>query len=161
MWETSVAHIVEWPVLATLALPPAGREEPDASWRDLAGVEGESSVFNPIPFQPSFDTSSVTRMYAGLPFSSVCLDSKEEASASFALDFSGLRDPESMLQFCIHVTKCSPKAWRVTTPVMRVTIRPENASTWTQRSPRKEITSACREKVTNLHHVTQTGPRLV
>jgi hypothetical protein len=44
-------------------------------------------VFNPIPFQPSFDTSSVTRMYAGLPF------------PLGSLDLSGLRDLESMLQF--------------------------------------------------------------
>jgi hypothetical protein len=28
----------------------------------------------------------------------------------------------------------------------------------TQGSPRKEITSACRKKVTRLHHTTQTGP---
>jgi hypothetical protein len=37
--------------------------------------------------------------------------------------------------------------------VVRVTIRPENASTSTWRSPRKEITSACRRKVTSLHHI--------
>jgi hypothetical protein len=56
-------------------------------------------MFNPIPFEPSFDTSFVTRMYAGLPFPSGCLDSKEEDGLSFDLDFSGLRDPKSMLQF--------------------------------------------------------------
>jgi hypothetical protein len=38
-------------------------------------------------------------MYAGLPFPSGCLDSEEEDDSSFGLDFSGLRDPESMLQF--------------------------------------------------------------
>jgi hypothetical protein len=60
MWETLVPHVVERVVSATPALPSAGREEPDALWRDMAGVGGEPSVFNPIPFQPSFDTSSVT-----------------------------------------------------------------------------------------------------
>jgi hypothetical protein len=65
----------------------------------MAGVGGEPSVFNPIPFQPSFNTSSVTRMYDGLPFPSRCLDSEEEDGPSFALDYSRLRDPESMLQF--------------------------------------------------------------
>jgi hypothetical protein len=58
----------------------------------MAGDGGEPSVFNPIPFQPSFDTSSVTWMYAGLPFPSGSLDSEEEDSLGFALDFSGLRD---------------------------------------------------------------------
>jgi hypothetical protein len=56
-------------------------------------------VFNPIPFRPSFDTSSITRLYARLPFPSECLDSEEEDGPGFGLDFSGLRDPESMLQF--------------------------------------------------------------
>jgi hypothetical protein len=59
----------------------------------------EPSVFNPIPFQPCFDTGYDTKMYAGLPFPSRCLDSEEEDGPSFALDFSGLRDPESMLKF--------------------------------------------------------------
>jgi hypothetical protein len=56
-------------------------------------------MFNPIPFQPSFDTRSITGLYAGLPFPSGCLDSEEEDDLSFGLDFSGLRDPQSMLQF--------------------------------------------------------------
>ena len=54
-------------------------------------------MFNPIPFQPCFDTSSITRMYARLLFPSGCLDTEEEDDPSFALDFSGLRDPESIL----------------------------------------------------------------
>jgi hypothetical protein len=48
---------------------------------------------------PSIDTNTVTKMYVGLPFPSGSLDSKEEDGPSYALDFSGLRDPESMLQF--------------------------------------------------------------
>jgi hypothetical protein len=47
-------------------------------------------MFNLIPFRPSFDTTSVTRLYASLPFPSGCLDSKEEDGPSFGLDFSGL-----------------------------------------------------------------------
>jgi hypothetical protein len=93
------SHIVERAVSAAPALPPAGREEPEVPWRDVAGVEGEPFVCNPIPFELSFDTSSITRMYVGLPFPLGCLDSEEEDGPSFALDFSGLRDPESMLQF--------------------------------------------------------------
>jgi hypothetical protein len=54
-------------------------------------------VFNPIPFWPSFDASSVTGLYVGLPFPSGCLDSEEEDGPSFGLDFSELRDPESIL----------------------------------------------------------------
>lgn len=56
-------------------------------------------MFNPIPFRPSFDTSSVTRLYVGLPFPSGCLDFEEEDGPGFGLDFFGLRDPESTLQF--------------------------------------------------------------
>jgi hypothetical protein len=52
-WEAPSPHAVERAIPATQNLPPAG---------------GESSVFSPIPFQLSFDTSSVIRMYAGLPF---------------------------------------------------------------------------------------------
>jgi hypothetical protein len=73
-----------------------GQEEPVAPWRDMTGDGGEPSMFNPIPFEPSFDTSAITRMYARLPFPSGSLDSEEEDGLSFALDFSGLRDPESM-----------------------------------------------------------------
>jgi hypothetical protein len=65
MWETPVPHVVEQAVLATPALPPSGWEESDAPWRDMAGVGGEPFVFNPIPFQLSFNTNSITRMYAG------------------------------------------------------------------------------------------------
>jgi hypothetical protein len=54
-------------------------------------------VFNPIPFQPSFDTSALTSMYAGLPFPSGCLDFKEEDGPGLGLDFSGLCDPKAML----------------------------------------------------------------
>ena len=35
-------------------------------------------MFSPIPFQPSFDTSAFTNMYADFPFPSRCLDSEEE-----------------------------------------------------------------------------------
>jgi hypothetical protein len=59
----------------------------------------------------------------------------------------------------MHVTRCSLKARRVEAPVARATIRLGNASTSTQRSPRKEITSACHGKITSLHQITQTGPR--
>jgi hypothetical protein len=76
-----------------------GQEEPVVPWQDMIRVGGEPSVFNPIPFQPSFDTSSITRLYVGLPFPSGYLDSEEEDGLSFSLDFSGLWDPESMLQF--------------------------------------------------------------
>jgi hypothetical protein len=97
--ETPVPHGVEQTVSATRALPPTGREEPDTHWRDMEGAREEPSVFNPIPLQPSFDTSSVTWMYVGLPFPSGCLDSEEENDPSFALDFSRLWDPKYMLQF--------------------------------------------------------------
>ena len=56
-------------------------------------------MFNPTPFRPSFDTCSITGLYARLPFPSGCLNSKEEDGTSFDLDFSGIRDPKSMLQF--------------------------------------------------------------
>jgi hypothetical protein len=38
-------------------------------------------------------------MYTDLPFHSGCLDSEEEDGLGPSLDFSGLRDPEAMLQF--------------------------------------------------------------
>jgi hypothetical protein len=41
-------------------------------------ARGEPSLFNPILFQPSFDTSAFTSMYADLLFLSGCLDSEEE-----------------------------------------------------------------------------------
>jgi hypothetical protein len=99
MGESPFPHGVEQGVSAAPALPPTGREEPDAPWRDMVGEEGEPSMFNPIPFQPCYDTSYDAQMYAGLPFPSRCLDSKEEDGPNYALDFSGLRDPESMVQF--------------------------------------------------------------
>jgi hypothetical protein len=92
-------HAVEQVVPAAPVFPPTGQEEPIAPWRDIAEAGEEPSVFNPIPFVLSFDTSSVTRTYVGLPFPSGCLDFEEEDSLGFALDFSELRDPESMLQF--------------------------------------------------------------
>jgi hypothetical protein len=67
-------------------------------------------MFNPIPFVPSFDTSSMTKTYARLPFPSGCLDSEEQDGPSFALDFSGLRDPESMLQFLYVCDKMLSKS---------------------------------------------------
>ena len=39
-------------------------------------------MFNPIPFQSSFDTCYDAQMYAGLLFPSGCLDSKEEDGPS-------------------------------------------------------------------------------
>ena len=68
---------------------------PGETWGD----GGEPSVFNPIPFQPCFDTDYDAQMYVGLPFPSRCVESKEEDGPGFALDFFRLRDPESMLQF--------------------------------------------------------------
>jgi hypothetical protein len=65
----------------------------------MGGNGREPSVFNPIPFQPRFDTSYDAQMYVGLLFPSGCLESEEQDGPSFALDFSRLRDPESMLQF--------------------------------------------------------------
>jgi hypothetical protein len=76
-----------------------GREMSCSNRQDVSRAGGEPSVFNPIPFRPSFDTSSVTGLYVGLPFPSGCLDSEEEDGPSFGLVFSGLRDHESMLQF--------------------------------------------------------------
>jgi hypothetical protein len=98
-WQAPASHAVERAIPATPNLPPAGQEESVVPWQDVTRVGGEPSVFNPIPFQPSFDTSSDTRMYAGLPFPSRCLDSKEEDGLSFGLDFFELWDPKSMLQF--------------------------------------------------------------
>jgi hypothetical protein len=89
-WEVPAPHTVERAVPATSDLPPASQEEPVVPWWDTTGTGGESAMFNPIPFQLSFDTSSVTRLYAGLPFPSGCLDSEEEDGPSFGLDFSGL-----------------------------------------------------------------------
>jgi hypothetical protein len=74
MWETPVPHVVERVVPVTPVLPPAGREELVAPWRDMTGAGGEPSMFNPIPFKPSFETSVVTRMYAMLPFPSGSLE---------------------------------------------------------------------------------------
>jgi hypothetical protein len=99
VWEAPVPHAVERVVPATPALPPVGQEEPIVPCQDMTRVGEELSMFNPIPFQPSLDTSSVTRMYARLPFPSGCLDSEEEDGSSFGLDFSRLRDSESMLKF--------------------------------------------------------------
>jgi hypothetical protein len=129
VWGTPVPHAVEQVVPAAPVLPPAGQEEPVAPWRDMTGAGGEPSVFNPIPFAPSFDTSSVSSMYVGLSFPSGCLDSEEEDGPSFALDLSELRDPESMLQLCMYVTRCSPRDRKVTAPVVGATTRPRNDST--------------------------------
>jgi hypothetical protein len=96
-WEVIAPHAIEWAVPALSDLPLVGREEPITPWQDMTWARGEPSVFNPIPFQPSLDTSSITRLYDRLPFPSRCLDSKEEDGPSFGLDFSRLRDPESML----------------------------------------------------------------
>jgi hypothetical protein len=89
-WEAPVPHAIERVVPITPDLPPVGREGLIVPWRDMTRVGGETIVFNPIPFQPSFNSSSVTRVYVRLPFPSGCLDSKEEDSPSFSLDISGL-----------------------------------------------------------------------
>jgi hypothetical protein len=70
VWEAPVPHAVERVLPTMPVLPPAGREELVIPWRDMTRDGGEPSVFNPFPFQPSFDTSSITRMYARLPFPS-------------------------------------------------------------------------------------------
>jgi hypothetical protein len=82
---------------------------PPAIWEALASsrlemlaplvARAEPSMFSPIPFQPSFDTSAFTNMYADFPFPSRCLDSEEEDGLGRGLDFSRLCDPEAMLQF--------------------------------------------------------------
>jgi hypothetical protein len=77
VWDVLAPRDVERDIPATPHLLPVGREEPTIPWQDMTGARGEPSVFNPIPFQPSFDTSSITRLYIGLPFPSGCLDSKE------------------------------------------------------------------------------------
>jgi hypothetical protein len=64
VWEAPVPHTVERALPATPDLPPTGREEPVVPWEGMTRVGGESSVFNPIPFQPSSDTSTITRLYA-------------------------------------------------------------------------------------------------
>jgi hypothetical protein len=120
--------------------------------RETWGDGGEPSIFNPIPFQPNFNTSYDAHMYGELSFPFECLDSKEEDGLGFALDFFGLRDPKSMLQSCMHAMRCPLKAQRVTAPVVRAMIRLRSASTMTQGSPRKEITSTCRKKVTRPPH---------
>jgi hypothetical protein len=90
-WESPFPHKVEQGASTAPALSPAGQEEPDAPWRDM-GDGREPSVFDPIPFQPCFDTSYDTQMYIGLLFPFGCLDSEEEDGPSFALDFFELRD---------------------------------------------------------------------
>jgi hypothetical protein len=64
----------------------------------------------------------------------------------------------------MHATKCFLRARKVTTLVGRVATQPGNASTFTQRSPTKEITSACHGRVTSLPHAfkkrrSQVDPR--
>jgi hypothetical protein len=93
---------------ASSDLPPVGWEELVAPWWDMPRTGGEPSVFNPIPFQPIFDTSSFTSLYVGLPFPSGCLDSEEEDGPGIGLRFSGLRDLESMLQFLFTCDKLLP-----------------------------------------------------
>jgi hypothetical protein len=98
-WEVPTLHAIGWDEPATPDLSPAGWEEPVTPWQNMSRAGGELSVFNPIPFQPSFDTSSLASFYVGLPFPSGCLNSKQEDGPSIGLDFSGLHDPESMLKF--------------------------------------------------------------
>jgi hypothetical protein len=86
-------------------------------------------VFNPIPFRPSFNTSSVIGLYADLPFPSGCLDSKEEDGASFGLDFSELRDPKYMLQFLYACDKLLSDSSEGYNTDGGATTRPGSAST--------------------------------
>jgi hypothetical protein len=94
---------------ASSAPPPVGREAPASltppmDWEAPASptppptdqevqappfARGEPSVFNPIPFQASFDINTCTSMYADLHFPSRYLDSEEEDGLGPGLDFSG------------------------------------------------------------------------
>jgi hypothetical protein len=85
---------------ALSAPPPVGWEVLASSWQEMSALSvarGEPSVFNPIPFQPSFDTNIFTSLYANLPFPSECLNSEEEEGLGPDLNFFGLCDPEVML----------------------------------------------------------------
>jgi hypothetical protein len=97
--KCQLPHAIERAIPATSDLPLLGWEGSVVPWQDMSGARGEPLVVNPIPFRPSFDTSSITGLYAGLHFPSGCLDFEEEDSPSFGLDFFWLRNPESMLQF--------------------------------------------------------------
>jgi hypothetical protein len=121
-------------------------------------------VFNPIPFQPSFDTSSITRLYVRLPFPSGCLDSKEEDGLGFGLDFSGLQDPESMLQFLHAYDELLSDSSEGYNTAGKATTQPGNASISTKRSLTRETILACPGKVTSLPHAlgkqwSQARPR--
>jgi hypothetical protein len=104
-WEAlapPTPHTIGQVTPASSDLPLVGWEGPVTSWQDLSALPragGQPSVFNPIPFHPSFDTGSFTSLYAGFPFPSRCLDSEEEDGPGPRLDFFGLRDLEAMLQF--------------------------------------------------------------
>jgi hypothetical protein len=122
-WEVPTPHAIRQDVPTTPALPPVGWEEPVTPWQDMLRAGGEPSVFNPIPFQPSFDTSSITSLYTGLPFPFRCLDSEEEGGLNVGLDFSRLCDPKSMLQSYTRAMSYSPTARRATTPTKGATTR--------------------------------------
>eukprot|EP00267_Zea_mays_P054428 XP_020407667.1 40S ribosomal protein S4 [Zea mays] len=77
-WEVPAPHAIEGAIPATPDLPLVGQEEQVIPWQDMTRAGGEPSMLHRIPFQPSFDTISITRLYGGLPFPSGCLDSKEE-----------------------------------------------------------------------------------
>jgi hypothetical protein len=153
VWEALVPHIVERAVPATPVLPLAGREEPVVPWQDMARVRGEPSVFNLIPFQPSFDTSSVTRMYAWASFSLGVLGLRGRRRSELQLRLLRAEILSPCCSFYMHVTKCSPRAWKVIALVGKAMTRPRNASTSTRRSLMEEITSTHHGKVTSLHHV--------
>jgi hypothetical protein len=87
---------------ALLAPPPTSWEAPASPRQEVSApslARGEPSVFNPIPIQPSFNTSAFTSMYANLPFPSGCLHLEEKDGPGPGLDLSGLCDHEAMLQF--------------------------------------------------------------
>jgi hypothetical protein len=65
---------------------------------------------------------------------------------------------------CTHAMNCFPRVRKVTTPAGRATTQPGDASTSTQKSLTRGITSACLGKVTSLLRAfgkqwSQVGPR--
>jgi hypothetical protein len=64
-WGPLLPNGIEQGTSAAPALPLVGQEEPDAPWRDMGGDGGELSMFNPIPFQPHFDTGYNAQCMSG------------------------------------------------------------------------------------------------
>jgi hypothetical protein len=105
VWEAPTLlapHTIGRVMPALLAPPPVGWQPPASSRQEMSApsvARGGPLVFNPILFQPSFDTTAFTIMYVDLPFPSWCLEFEEEDNLGLGLDFSGLHDPEALLQF--------------------------------------------------------------